>query len=85
MPKLRQVTGRRTGIPTERALDDRVDPATTALIVVDMQNDFCSADGYYATVGRDISKLAAAIAPVAALLERARQSRSDHRLYAPPP
>lgn len=48
--------------------------ATTALIVVDMQNDFCSADGYYATSGRDISKLAAAARPVAALLKRARQA-----------
>ena len=52
-----------------------VDPVTTALVVVDMQNDFCSADGYYATVGRDISKLAACAVPVAALLARARQAR----------
>jgi nicotinamidase-related amidase len=51
-----------------------VDPATTALIVVDMQNDFCSADGYYASVGRDISQLAACAAPVSALLARARQA-----------
>ena len=40
--------------PGERSMI-RVDPVTTALVVVDMQNDFCSADGYYATVGRDIS------------------------------
>lgn len=53
----------------------RVDPATTALIIVDMQNDFCSADGYYATIGRDISKLAASAEPVARLLERARKAR----------
>jgi hypothetical protein len=53
----------------------RVDPETTALVVVDMQNDFCSADGYYATVGRDISKLAECAGPVAALLARARQAR----------
>ena len=51
-----------------------VEAASTALIVVDMQNDFCSADGYYATVGRDISKLAASAAPVAALLARTRQA-----------
>src|SRR5215475_10004429 len=51
-----------------------VEAASTALIVVDMQNDFCSADGYYATVGRDISKLATSAAPVAALLARARQA-----------
>lgn len=28
-----------------------LDPRRTALLVVDMQNDFCSADGYYAGVG----------------------------------
>src|SRR5215831_21067417 len=51
-----------------------VDPASAALIVVDMQNDFCSPDGYYATVGRDVSKLAASAGPVAALVARARQA-----------
>lgn len=49
-----------------------IDPASTALVIVDMQNDFCSAGGYYAQSGRDISLLSAAIAPTSALLERAR-------------
>jgi nicotinamidase-related amidase len=49
-----------------------VNPARAALVIVDMQNDFCSADGYYAAAGRDISELAAAIGPVAALLAKAR-------------
>jgi len=49
-----------------------LDPATTAFVIVDMQNDFCHADGYYARAGRNISQLAAATAPVARLLERAR-------------
>lgn len=49
-----------------------IDPARAALVVVDMQNDFCKAGGYYAAAGRDISALAAAIEPVAALLARAR-------------
>lgn len=51
-----------------------VNSRSTALVVVDMQNDFCSADGYYATIGRDISKLAASAPPLAALLTRARAS-----------
>lgn len=51
-----------------------VNPRTTALVVVDMQNDFCSTDGYYAKIGRDISKLADAAKPVAALISRARQA-----------
>jgi nicotinamidase-related amidase len=49
-----------------------LDPATTAVVVVDMQNDFCHADGYYAKAGRDVSALAATVAPVCALVERAR-------------
>jgi len=49
-----------------------LDPATTALVIIDMQNDFCHADGYYAQAGRDISQLAATTAPVAKLLARAR-------------
>ena len=49
-----------------------LEPSSTAVIAVDMQNDFCHADGYYAKGGRDVSALAAAVAPVAALLARAR-------------
>jgi nicotinamidase-related amidase len=52
----------------------KLDPATTALIVIDMQNDFCHAEGYYGRAGKDISQLATAIAPVAELLEQARRA-----------
>lgn len=48
--------------------------AESALVIVDMQNDFCMADGFYGAQGRDIAGLAAAIAPTAALLARARQA-----------
>jgi nicotinamidase-related amidase len=51
-----------------------IDPARTALVVVDMQNDFCDAAGYYGRAGRDISALAAAVEPVAGLLDRAREA-----------
>jgi nicotinamidase-related amidase len=51
-----------------------VDAAATALVVVDMQNDFCHPDGYYAHAGRDIAPLAAAIAPTRALLQRGRHA-----------
>jgi nicotinamidase-related amidase len=58
----------------------RVEPAPlvvfapeTALVIVDMQNDFCAPDGYYARIGADVSALTAAIDPVAALLARARE------------
>jgi len=54
----------------------KLDPSATAVIVVDMQNDFCHAGGYYGAAGRDISAHTAAIAPVAALIERARAAGS---------
>jgi nicotinamidase-related amidase len=49
-----------------------LDPATTALVLIDMQNDFCASDGFYARAGRDIAALNAVIAPLGALLDRAR-------------
>jgi nicotinamidase-related amidase len=49
-----------------------LDPATTALVLIDMQNDFCATDGFYARAGRDIAALNAVIAPIGGLLERAR-------------
>lgn len=49
-----------------------IDPARTALVVVDMQNDFCDPAGYYGRAGRDIAALTASIEPVGALLARAR-------------
>ena len=49
-----------------------LDPASTALVIVDMQNDFCHPEGYYARVGQDVLPLKAATAPIAKLLERAR-------------
>jgi nicotinamidase-related amidase len=48
------------------------DPATTALVVVDMQNDFCDAGGFYARIGRDISAFAAVIQPIDAMATRVR-------------
>lgn len=56
-----------------------IDTATTALIVVDMQNDFCHADGFYAKAAERIEPLGLnpqlvtdAIPPMASLLEAAR-------------
>ena len=56
-----------------------IDPQTTALIVVDMQNDFCHAEGFYARaadriepLGLDPQLVIDGIPPMAALLEAAR-------------
>src|SRR5437588_10979585 len=44
-----------------RELSEVVDPSHTALIVVDVQNDFVSKDGFIAKFGLDVSDMQAAI------------------------
>jgi nicotinamidase-related amidase len=52
-----------------------VDPRTTALVVVDMQNDFCTQGGYsHKSLGRDVASLARPTAPIRALIERSRRA-----------
>jgi ureidoacrylate peracid hydrolase len=50
-----------------------VDPDQTAVIVVDMQNDFGSEGGMFARAGIDISPIQAAVAPTARVLDMARR------------
>jgi ureidoacrylate peracid hydrolase len=47
-------------------------PGRTALVVIDMQNDFLSAEGWYAKAGIDISHMQGAIGPVRELVAAAR-------------
>ncbi|GAB3423961.1 cysteine hydrolase family protein [Flindersiella endophytica] len=49
-----------------------IDLARTAVLVVDMQNDFCHTDGWLAGIGVDISGAQAPISFLAALLPRLR-------------
>jgi len=53
-------------------LDELVDPAHTALVVVDMQRDFVEPDGLFARLGIDVSMYAGARPRMAALLATAR-------------
>jgi nicotinamidase-related amidase len=48
------------------------DPATTALLVIDMQRDFLEPGGFGETLGNDVSQLRQAIEPTAALLAACR-------------
>jgi nicotinamidase-related amidase len=50
----------------------RVDLAKTALLVIDMQNDFCHPDGWLATIGVDVSPARAPIQPLQVLLPAVR-------------
>ncbi len=49
-----------------------LDWSTTALVIIDMQRDFMEPGGFGETLGNDISQLARAVKPIAALLEAAR-------------
>jgi biuret amidohydrolase len=49
-------------------------PAEAALVVVDMQRDFCDPDGYVGTLGADIDALRAPIAPIRRCLDAARRA-----------
>jgi ureidoacrylate peracid hydrolase len=50
-----------------------IDTARTAVIVVDMQNDFGSEGGMLQRAGLDVSPIQAAVAPTAKVLEAARK------------
>ena len=49
------------------------DPATSAVIVVDMQNDFGTKGGMFERAGIDISMIQKAVPPTAKVLSKARQ------------
>jgi len=66
--------------------DDSLSPTTTALVVIDMQTDFCGVGGYVDTMGYDLSLTRAPIGPIAALLAAMRplgytiiHTREGHR------
>ncbi len=63
-----------------------VDPARTAVVMIDMQRDFLQPGGFGETLGNDVSLLARAIAPAQKLLSAARRlgmlivhTREGHR------
>ena len=66
--------------------DFTFDLSTTALLIIDMQRDFCARGGYVDRMGYDISLTARAIAPIETVLAAARRvsmlvihTREGHR------
>src|SRR5260221_2128259 len=52
-----------------------LDFAATALLIIDMQRDFMEPGGFGETLGNDVSQLARAVKPIAAVLEAAPDTR----------
>jgi biuret amidohydrolase len=72
--------------PYPYPFDGDLRPENTALVIIDMQTDFCGAGGYVQLMGYDISALRAPIAPLQVLLARMRErgyhifhTREGHR------
>jgi ureidoacrylate peracid hydrolase len=55
-----------------RTLDEKVDPSAAALVVVDVQNDFCHDEGAFARMGRDVEPIRAMVPRLQELIDAAR-------------
>jgi ureidoacrylate peracid hydrolase len=63
---------RRAHVPPLASLAAKVDPRHAALVVIDMQNDFCADEGFIARAGRDVSAAQAMAKRLPALIGAAR-------------
>lgn len=60
--------------PYSYPYDDRLSAATTALLVIDLQRDFLSPDGYFARLGYDPAPLRVILPAVSRLIAAARRA-----------
>ncbi|MGZ9257590.1 MAG: cysteine hydrolase family protein, partial [Candidatus Binatia bacterium] len=57
-----------------KSLTDKIAPAHTALLVVDVQNDFCHDEGYVAKQGLSVAPAQAIVANLTRLIAAARET-----------
>ena len=72
------------GIAVRDTLEELVDLKSTALVVIDMQNDFCHVDGHFAKYGKDLSSIEAIIPGVVRFVSRASRSAYERSSPARP-
>lgn len=60
-------------MPYHWPYDGKIEPDKTALLIIDMQTDFCGRGGYVEQMGYDLSLTARAIEPISRLLGRIRE------------
>jgi nicotinamidase-related amidase len=71
---VRAQAGARPVTVTDQARQITFDAARTAIVVIDMQNDFCHPDGWLAHIGVDVTPARAPIDPLTTLLPIARNA-----------
>jgi ureidoacrylate peracid hydrolase len=60
------------GVAVRDTLEELTDPRAAALVVIDMQNDFCHAEGHFAKHGKDLSSIQAIIPGVVRFVSQAQ-------------
>jgi len=61
--------------PILSKLVDKIDPRHTALVVVDVQNDFCADGGFFSEVGYDLSMIQPMVPRLDSLIATARAEK----------
>lgn len=59
---------------SDRSIANAVDPKRTALVIVDMQNDFGHPEGYLGKMGQDVSQVQDTVPALVDLIEAARET-----------
>ena len=72
--RLPALTFRREKGETMMSLAKKVSPESTALVIVDVQNDFCARGGFFDKRGEDLSFIQATVPKIKSLISEARKA-----------